>query len=167
MEPITIRSIERNLIVLIGGLCAYLGYRLFLHIPHRNDGEGKVKLPGGISIFFTRVGPGVFFALFGRVACDQPARSDRRLGRHLVLRHSAGKACRARGAGSRPHRRSLRSRPMAGSRPGVWRESGGHGGAFDRRVSGRTAAGFQLLWRLANACTVWGDLFNRLVRGFV
>jgi hypothetical protein len=65
MEPITIRSIERILVVLIGGLCAYLGYRLFLHIPHQNDGEGKVKLPGGISIFFTRVGPGVFFALFG------------------------------------------------------------------------------------------------------
>lgn len=65
MDPITFRALERILVVITGGLCAYLGYRLFLQIPHQKDGEGKVSLPGGISIFFTRVGPGVFFALFG------------------------------------------------------------------------------------------------------
>jgi hypothetical protein len=65
MDPITLRAMERTLVVLIGGLCAYLGYRLFLHIPHQRDSEGKINLPGGISIFVTRVGPGVFFALFG------------------------------------------------------------------------------------------------------
>lgn len=65
MEPMTIRALERILIVLIGGLCVYLGYRLFLNIPKEKDGEGKINLPGGVSIFVTRVGPGVFFALFG------------------------------------------------------------------------------------------------------
>jgi hypothetical protein len=65
MEPIILRAVERILAVIIGGLCVYLGYRLFLHIPNQKDSEGKIKLPGGISIFVTRVGPGVFFVLFG------------------------------------------------------------------------------------------------------
>ena len=30
-----------------------------------NKAEGKLELPGGVSIFLTRIGPGVFFALFG------------------------------------------------------------------------------------------------------
>jgi len=67
MEPITFRAIERIIAVVIGGLCIYLGYRLFLHIPEQKEGEGKIILPGGISIFVTRVGPGVFFALFGAI----------------------------------------------------------------------------------------------------
>lgn len=67
MEPITLRAVERIIAVIIGGLCVYLGYRLFLHIPNQKDSEGKINLPGGISIFVTRVGPGVFFALFGAI----------------------------------------------------------------------------------------------------
>lgn len=67
MEPITFRAVERIIAVVIGGLCVYLGYRLFLHIPEQKEGEGKIILPGGISIFVTRVGPGVFFALFGAI----------------------------------------------------------------------------------------------------
>src|SRR5262249_16712957 len=31
------------------------------------DSEGKVLLPGGISIYMTRIGPGAFFALFGAI----------------------------------------------------------------------------------------------------
>lgn len=65
MDVITLRAFERILAVIIGGICIYLGYRLFLHMPEEKDGETKLKLPGGISIFITRVGPGVFFALFG------------------------------------------------------------------------------------------------------
>jgi hypothetical protein len=34
-------------------------------VPSQRDGEGKIQFPGGISIFINRVGPGVFFALFG------------------------------------------------------------------------------------------------------
>jgi hypothetical protein len=35
------------------------------HIPDANKAEGKIVLPGGVSIFLTRIGPGIFFGLFG------------------------------------------------------------------------------------------------------
>ena len=56
---------ERLLGVLIGGMSVFLGYRLFAKLPDKTDSAGKLILPGGISIFLSRVGPGVFFALFG------------------------------------------------------------------------------------------------------
>ncbi len=60
------RAVERLFAILIGGASIYLGYRLFMEMPRMSaDGEGKVELPGGISIYVSRVGPGVFFALFG------------------------------------------------------------------------------------------------------
>lgn len=65
MDPITLRAIERLLAVSIGGLSIFLGYYLFLRIPHRAEGEGKISFPNGISVHLARVGPGVFFALFG------------------------------------------------------------------------------------------------------
>ena len=74
MDLESFRGIERLLIVAAGALSIYLGYRLFLQMPLRpkdgeggdeERGEGKVTLPGGISIFISRVGPGVFFGLFG------------------------------------------------------------------------------------------------------
>ena len=65
MEAYTLRALERIIVVIIGGLSVYLGYRLFLRVPHQKDGQGKISFPGGISIIVNRVGPGVFFALFG------------------------------------------------------------------------------------------------------
>src|SRR5688572_8561747 len=64
---IAARHLERLLIVVAGGLSIVLGYRMFLAIPRAGEdkGEGKLELPGGISVYVTRVGPGVFFALFG------------------------------------------------------------------------------------------------------
>src|SRR5205823_6596740 len=59
------RATERILLVLVGGLAVYLGYRLFQLIPRTSKSEGKLELPGGVSIFLTRIGPGIFFALFG------------------------------------------------------------------------------------------------------
>lgn len=60
------RAVERLIGVLIGGAAIYLGYRLFMELPRRSsDSEGKFDLPGGVSIYISRVGPGVFFALFG------------------------------------------------------------------------------------------------------
>jgi hypothetical protein len=59
------RMIERLLGLLTGGLCVVLGYRLFINLPDKTDASGKVVLPGGVSIWLSRVGPGVFFALFG------------------------------------------------------------------------------------------------------
>lgn len=65
MEAILLRSLERILSVLIGGMSIYLGYRLFLKVPQQTDSSGKIILPGGINIFLSRIGPGVFFSLFG------------------------------------------------------------------------------------------------------
>jgi hypothetical protein len=65
MDLITFRFIERSLAVIIGGIAVFLGYRLFLKIPESRDGEGKITLPWNITVILSRVGPGVFFALFG------------------------------------------------------------------------------------------------------
>jgi hypothetical protein len=71
MDPLILtivtRAIERLLVVLAGGLAIYLGYRLFIAMPNAERGSGKVNLPGGVSIFLSRVGPGVFFSLFGAI----------------------------------------------------------------------------------------------------
>lgn len=65
MDPLIFRAIERIMVVLIGGISVYLGYLLFIKLPQHHDSTGKVVLPGDISIYLSRVGPGVFFALFG------------------------------------------------------------------------------------------------------
>ncbi len=60
------RAAERLLNVIIGGGSIYLGYRLFINLPDQPaEGEGKLFLPGDVSVYVGRVGPGVFFALFG------------------------------------------------------------------------------------------------------
>lgn len=59
------RMFERLLGLLAGGLSIVLGYRLFIALPEKTDSSGKVVLPGGINIWLSRVGPGLFFALFG------------------------------------------------------------------------------------------------------
>jgi hypothetical protein len=61
---ILLRYIERLAGVFIGGLSIYFGYRLFLRLPERREGEGSIKLLDA-SIVLSRIGPGVFFALFG------------------------------------------------------------------------------------------------------
>jgi hypothetical protein len=60
-----LRELERILIVVGSGMCIFLGYRLFLKMPRQTNSEGKVLLPGGVSIYLSRIGPGAFFALFG------------------------------------------------------------------------------------------------------
>ena len=65
MDPLFLRFVERLVSVLIGGLAIYLGYRLFQRVPENRDSSGRVTLPWNVSIVMTRVGPGVFFALFG------------------------------------------------------------------------------------------------------
>jgi hypothetical protein len=65
LDPITWRMMERILAVAIGGVAIYLGYRLFLKVPERHDSQGRITLPWNITVLLSRVGPGVFFALFG------------------------------------------------------------------------------------------------------
>ncbi len=59
------RGAERLFLIGAGALAIWLGYRLFAQMPGAARGEGKATLPGGVSIMLSRVGPGVFFALFG------------------------------------------------------------------------------------------------------
>ena len=65
MSLIIMRSLERIVAIGIGCIFVYLGYRLFIKVPTKEDSEGKFTLPRGWGIHLTRVGPGVFFALFG------------------------------------------------------------------------------------------------------
>jgi len=65
MELFLLRALERLIAVIIGGLSIYLGYRLFIAVKATGEGSGEVKLPGDMTVILSRVGPGVFFALFG------------------------------------------------------------------------------------------------------
>jgi hypothetical protein len=56
---------EHLVVAAIGLFIAYMGFRLFREMPVQREGQAKIGLPGGISIFFSRVGPGAFFVLFG------------------------------------------------------------------------------------------------------
>lgn len=62
-----VRMAERLLAVGIGGISIYLGFRLFTLMPDMPVGDADIKLPGGVSILVSRIGPGVFFSLFGAV----------------------------------------------------------------------------------------------------
>jgi hypothetical protein len=62
-----LRMAERMLAVGIGGISIFLGFRLFTLMPDHPVGAADLKLPGGVNIMVSRVGPGVFFSLFGAV----------------------------------------------------------------------------------------------------
>jgi len=65
---IIFRMVERILGVLIGAVLIYFGYRLFLGLATkrgRDRGGGEFSFAGGNKIKLSKVGPGVFFALFG------------------------------------------------------------------------------------------------------
>lgn len=57
------RALERLLIVLTGAMAMYLGYRLFALVS--SEAGELIAKGSGWSIRLVRVGPGVFFALFG------------------------------------------------------------------------------------------------------
>jgi hypothetical protein len=57
------RCLERLAIVIIAGVCIVLGARLF-GSPLENDGEANLKYRM-MQMTLRRIGPGVFFALFG------------------------------------------------------------------------------------------------------
>ena len=66
MDIVTVlRMFERLLAVGIGGMSIYLGYLLFLALPSARDGSGEFHFPMDLRIVLSRVGPGIFFALFG------------------------------------------------------------------------------------------------------
>lgn len=51
----------------IGAFLCYLGFRLFSEVPVPAEGEAELSGVRGMTIKLTRVGPGVFFALFGTI----------------------------------------------------------------------------------------------------
>lgn len=65
MDPVTLRAAERILDAVMGGVSIYLGYRLFMKIPEQTDSQGRITFTKDFSIYLNRVGPGIFFALFG------------------------------------------------------------------------------------------------------
>lgn len=60
-----IRAVERLVVVSIGALAIFLGYKLFRAVKATGESDAQIKLPGDVTVMLTRVGPGVFFALFG------------------------------------------------------------------------------------------------------
>jgi hypothetical protein len=72
MDPqsltILVGAFQRILSILIGGMLVYFGYRLFLSLPGksgRDGGSGEFSLGRGGKVKLSKVGPGVFFAIFG------------------------------------------------------------------------------------------------------
>ena len=72
MDPqsltILVGAFQRILSILIGGMLVYFGYRLFLSLPGkggRDGGSGEFSLGRGSKVKLSKVGPGVFFAIFG------------------------------------------------------------------------------------------------------
>ncbi len=63
--PIVLRLVERIISVLVGGLMVYLGYRLFSQVRGKGESSGDFSFGSGKGIKLSKVGPGVFFALFG------------------------------------------------------------------------------------------------------
>lgn len=58
------RGVERVAIVAAGVLLIYFGYRLFLALPAEHGSDGRLQMPSA-SLAVSKVGPGVFFAVFG------------------------------------------------------------------------------------------------------
>jgi hypothetical protein len=72
MDPqsltILVGASQRILSILIGGMLVYFGYRLFLSLPGKrgsDGGSGEFSLGRGSRLKLSKVGPGVFFAIFG------------------------------------------------------------------------------------------------------
>jgi hypothetical protein len=58
------RGFERLAVVASGVLLIYFGCRLFLTLPAVHGSDGELKMPTA-SFTVSKVGPGVFFAVFG------------------------------------------------------------------------------------------------------
>jgi hypothetical protein len=60
-----LRSAERLIGMTFGGLAIFLGYKLFMNISQATESSAEVDFSGKLKVVLTRIGPGVFFALFG------------------------------------------------------------------------------------------------------
>jgi hypothetical protein len=75
--------VTRFLLILAGVLLCFLGYRLFQQVP-TSTGHAEVSLSEHLKFNLSKVGPGVFFALFGAAiliqALANPVKLERELG---------------------------------------------------------------------------------------
>lgn len=69
---IVFRGTERILVVAAAAFCIWLGYRLFQSLPTVHGSNGRLELPSA-KLTFSKVGPGVFFGLFGALVLAQSA----------------------------------------------------------------------------------------------
>ena len=72
---IVFRGGERLGIVAVAALCIWLGYRLFQSLPAEHSAGGTLTLPSA-KLVMSKVGPGVFFALFGGLVLWQAVRTQ-------------------------------------------------------------------------------------------
>jgi hypothetical protein len=72
---IVFRGGERLGIVAIAALCIWLGYKLFQSLPAQHNASGTLTLPSA-KLVMSKVGPGVFFALFGGLVLWQAVRTQ-------------------------------------------------------------------------------------------
>src|SRR4051812_15285621 len=72
---IVFRGGERLVIVAVAALCIWLGYKLFQSLPAQHGSGGKLDLPGA-KLVMSKIGPGVFFALFGGLVLWQAVRTQ-------------------------------------------------------------------------------------------
>lgn len=72
---VLLRMTERILSVGAAAMTIYFGYRLFVLVPTQQNSDGKIALPN-FSVVLTKVGPGVFFALFGAAILYQSLSSS-------------------------------------------------------------------------------------------
>ncbi|HUI97748.1 MAG TPA: hypothetical protein VLX44_18475 [Xanthobacteraceae bacterium] len=69
------RGGERLGIVAVAALCIWLGYRLFQSLPAEHSAGGTLTLPSA-KLVMSKVGPGVFFALFGALVLWQSVKTQ-------------------------------------------------------------------------------------------
>lgn len=79
MLAIVFRGGERLGIVAIAALCIWLGYRLFQSLPAEHNASGTLTLPSA-KLVMSKVGPGVFFALFGGLVLWQAVQTQLKAG---------------------------------------------------------------------------------------
>jgi hypothetical protein len=75
MLAIVFRGGERLGIIAVAALCVWLGYKLFQSLPTQQNASGTLTLPSA-KLVMSKVGPGVFFALFGGLVLWQAVRTQ-------------------------------------------------------------------------------------------
>lgn len=82
------RGGERLGIVAVAALCIWLGYRLFQSLPTQHSSTGTLTLPSA-KLVMSKIGPGVFFALFGALVLWQSVRTQMNAGPIAVTASAA------------------------------------------------------------------------------